>query len=400
MKIVAINSFNFGSTGNIMLGIAHEATKRGIKYYTACPAGRSMKKNLENHIFIGNRIGRNMHLLIGKYTGFLGCFSIIDTLFFLKKLNKIKPDIIHLHNLHNCYINLPMLFKYIKKRKIPVIWTLHDCWSITGQCTHFTLAKCDKWKSGCFSCPNHKEYPATIFDNTKKMWKLKRKWFNEVETMIIVTPSLWLKNLVEKSYLNKYQIKVVNNGIDLEQFTPLRSDLKTKYGITSKQKIILGVAFNWEMKKGLDIFIELSKRLPSIYKIILVGTDSYIDKTIPSNIISIHKTKNQRELAKIYSCSDVFVNPTREDNYPTVNMEALACGIPVITFDTGGSPEIIDNTCGSVVSNDDIDTLQSEIERICKNNLYSFEACLKRSQLFDAKNKFKEYLELYEEVIK
>ena len=215
--------------------------------------------------------------------------------------------------------------------------------------------------------------------------------------MTIVTPSQWLAGLVKESYLKDYPVRVINNGIDVDVFKPSDSNFRVQHNIPTNKFILLGISFGWGKRKGLDVFVELANRLASNkYQIVLVGTDEKVDKLLPPNIISIHTTQNQKELAEIYTAADLFVNPTREENYPTVNMEALACGTPVLTFKTGGSPEIIDETCGSVVPCDDIDALESEIRRICETNPYSTEDCLKRAESFDMNLRFKEYVKLYE----
>ena len=215
--------------------------------------------------------------------------------------------------------------------------------------------------------------------------------------LTIITPSQWLANLVKYSFLKDYPVKVINNGIDLSVFKPTENSFREKNGLTGK-KIVLGVAFGWGVRKGLDAFIELEKRLPDDYQIVLVGTDDNVDKRLPAKIISIHHTQNQKELAEIYTAADVFANPTREENYPTVNMESIACGTPVVTFRTGGSPEILDETCGSAVDCDDVDALEIEIRRICEEKPYSVEACLAWSKNFDKNSRFEEYMKLYKEV--
>ena len=234
-------------------------------------------------------------------------------------------------------------------------------------------------------------------DTSKKMYQLKKEWFCGVENMTIVTPSQWLSDLVKQSFLKDYPVKVINNGIDLSVFKPVESDFREKYGLVDK-KIVLGVSFGWGYRKGLDVFVELAKWLSDDYRIVLVGTDANTDSSLPENIISIHRTDNQTELAKIYTAADVFVIPTREENYPTVNMEAIACGTPVVTFKTGGSPEIVDESCGSVVEVDDGDAMEKEIIRICEEKPYSNSACLERAKTFDMNDRFNEYVELYGEV--
>jgi len=393
--IVHINSFNMGSTGKIMLQVSELAKNEGYEVYDCYPLSRdNLKKKVENAILIGNRFWRNVHLKLSQITGYNGCFSYFSTKNFIRKLKKIKPDIIHLHNLHNCYINLPLLFKYIKKNNIKTIWTLHDCWALTGQCPHFVMARCDKWKTGCYNCPSYKEYPSAYVDRTKKMWKLKKKWFTGVKDMTLVTPSQWLADLVKESYLKDYPVKVINNGIDLSVFKPTEGDFRKKYNCEDKF-IILGVSFIWGVKKGLDVFIELSKRLDEKYQIVLVGTNEEVDKQLPENIISIHQTANQKELAEIYTAADLFVNPTREEVLGLVNIEALACGTPVVTFNAGGSPECIDETCGFTVKTDDIDSLESLIYKAINEKLFDKDSCIARAKKFDQSSKFNDYIKLY-----
>ncbi len=226
------------------------------------------------------------------------------------------------------------------------------------------------------------------------MWKLKRKWFTGVQNMTIITPSEWLANLVRQSYLKEYPIKVINNGIDLNVFKPTKSDFRQKHHLENKY-ILLGVAFGWGKRKGLDVFIDLAKRLDDRFQIVLVGTNDDVDKLLPANIISVHKTNNQQELAEIYTAADLFVNPTREENYPTVNMESISCGTPVLTFKTGGSPEIPNVKTGYVVDVDDIDEMERQIIKICTERVFSKEDCLKRATAFNADKKYMEYIELY-----
>ena len=402
MRIAQINMCLHGSTGKIMFMIAKTAENVGMQTLS-CSAAEINKSNNQmadenkNHYVWGTAFERKFHIYAGIILGRNGLFSQKGTRALISKLKQFKPDIIHLHNIHNFCINLPMLFRYLKNSNIPVIWTLHDCWAFTGHCPYFTIVKCEKWKTGCGKCPQLDVYPKTLIDTTKKMFKLKNKLFCGIIDMTIVTPSRWLAELVEQSFLKKYPVKVINNGIDLEVFKPTASDFRQRYNISKDRFVLLGIAFGWGKRKGLDVFIELEKRLDfAKYQIVLVGTDDNVDKLLPKSIISIHRTNNQAELAEIYSAADLFVNPTREENYPTVNMESLACGTPVLTFRTGGSPEILDEHCGSVVSCDDIDAMQSEIVRICETKAYSREDCFKHAKCFNANDKYTEYVKLYE----
>lgn len=393
-RIAFINAIPYGSTGKIVKGIAKVAKGEGAETLTYLSWTKGYRKSDEAGVIVGSFLGKLFHMGVAKLNGKNGCYSKRDTKKLLKKLDEFKPDAIDLHILHNWNINLPMLFDYIKKNKIKTVWTFHDCWAFTGQCPHFIMAKCDKWKTACHDCPQYREYPSAFVDKTELMHRLKKEWFLGIEDLTIVTPSKWLGGLVKESFLKDYDVKVINNGIDLEVFKPTESDFRKKHGLENK-KIVLGVAFGWGKRKGLDVFIKLASELPSDYQIVLVGTDDETDKQLPSNIISIHRTSNQKELAEIYSASDVFANPTREDTFPTVNMEALACGTPVVTFRTGGSPEIIDEASGAVVDVDDFDSFKYEIIRACEGEAYTSNVCIERAKCFDMYDKFKQHYDLF-----
>lgn len=394
MKVFDINGGVFGSTGRIMFGIAAEARKNGIEVRCASPitSTNKCKQPLEEYYKIGSDFSRKINVLLARITGFNGCFAYFETKALLRELNRFSPDIVHLHTLHNSYINLPILFNYLADNSIRVIWTLHDCWAFTGQCPHFVVEKCDKWKAGCNHCVKYKEYPESLFDNTKIMWRLKKKWFTQIEDLTIVTPSYWLQSLVGESFLKEKKKVVIHNGIDLSIFRPQKSDIFKKY--TGKH-IVLGVAFGWGYRKGLDVFEFLAKNLPSNYQIVLVGTDERVEERLPKNIVCIRRTQNQKELAELYSAADVFVNPTREDTFPTVNIESIACGTPVLTFRTGGSPEIINENCGIVVECDDIEAIYMSIRRACEEKNNMGDCAIIRSKDFDMNDRFKEYVELF-----
>ena len=403
MKIAEINMTHVGSTGKIMLQIAQCARARGHEVRTfSAPAFSFWHRNelpdhqaIDGHTYFGSYFSRGVHTALGILLGANGLCSIAATIKLIRELKKFSPDVLHLHNLHAFCINFPLLFRYIKKERIRVVWTLHDCWTFTGHCPHFERIGCAKWKTGCFDCPQYKDYPYSKVDNSRIMYKWKKKWFTGVEDLTIVTPSKWLANLVKQSYLAQYPVEVIHNGIDLQIFKPTPSDFRRKYQCEDKF-IILGVADVWGEKKGLDVFVRLAEELSAKYQIVLVGTTDLIDQQLPPNIISIHRTYNQQALAEIYTAADLFVNPTREDTFPTINMEALACGTPVITFDTGGSPEAIDKTCGTVVPKDDIAMLRNVVEHSLKEKLFSREQCIIRAQQFSNVKSFQQYVALYE----
>ena len=392
MKIAQINlSYGFGSTGKIVLAVSELLNKKGIENYVFYSGAKINKENgiKYTNLFLKKAESVKSHIL-GNY-GFDAKFA---TKKLIAHLDKIKPDIIHLHNLHSHDCNLELLFKYIKAKNIKVYWTFHDCWAFTGYCYYFDMADCNKWKTECKNCPQKSQFTWFV-DCSNQNFNKKKKLSKDLD-LTIITPSKWLADLVKQSFFKEYPVKVINNGIDLSVFKPTESDFRKKYACENKF-ILLGVAFDWAKRKGLDVFIELAKKLDDKFQIVLVGVNADLEKRLPQNIISINKTNNQKELAEIYTAADLYVNPTREEVFGLVNVEALACGTPVITFNSGGSPECIDETCGVVVPKDDTEALYNEILNICKSNPFTKEACINRAGSFDLNNKFKEYVDLYEE---
>ena len=399
MKVCQINTVTYGSTGKIMLSISDVLNSNGYESKTFSMKWRKNCKPCDRHIYFGSFFENYVSIKLATFTGLNGCFAIGSTLSLIKKLKEFAPDVIHLHNLHNSYVNLSMLFKYIKKNNIPVVWTLHDCWAFTGHCASFTIAGCDKWKTGCHNCEQCREYPASMIDTSKKMYALKKKWFTGVRNMTIVTPSKWLAGLVKQSYLKDYDVMVINNGINQDIFKPRKSDFREKYSISNEQHLVLGVSMSWGYGKGLDVFSELYKQLPKDkYKIVLVGVGESVKNQIPEGIITIQNTKDQKELAQIYSSADVFVNPTRQDNFPTVNIEALACSTPVVAFDIDGSTEMIDENSGRAVKCNDVDGMLSQIKKVCEDKIIDRNDCLKKASCYIDKEKFSEYVVLYRRI--
>lgn len=392
MKIVQINATcGIGSTGKICVGISKLMTANGIEnyiLYSSRTNGYPLGVACSSDRYI------RMQALKSRLLGNYGFNSKRATQKILYELDMINPDIVHLHNIHGHDCNLEMLFSYFKENKTKLIWTFHDCWAFTGYCPHFTMMKCDKWRTRCLKCVQSREY-SLFFDKSNELFEKKKQLFEEID-LTIVTPSRWLADLVKQSFLKEHTVKVINNGIDLSIFKPSESNFRQKYGLENK-KIVLGVSFGWNERKGGDVFVDLARRLSEDYQIVLVGTDDKVDKKLPSNIISIHRTQNQQELAGIYSAADVFVNPTREENYPTVNMEAIACGTPVVTFRTGGSPEMIDNVCGMITEPDNIDALINSIVASCDKGLFLTENCTLRAADFDENRRYQEYLNMYKE---
>jgi glycosyltransferase involved in cell wall biosynthesis len=400
MRIIQINSvYKTGSTGQIVEYIHKLLVERNYESYVAFGRGKHDKQKYL--IRIGNQIDLYLHGIITRIFDKHGFGSYKSTVNFLKMVESIQPSLIHLHNLHGYYINVQILFDFIKKKKIPIVWTLHDCWGFTGHCCYFDYVSCQKWKTACFKCPTKKRYPASFFiDGSKKNYERKKRLFTGVNKLKIVVPSRWLFNLIKDSFLNEYEIEVIYNGIDLDSFMPTRNEFRKKNLLFDKF-IILGVANIWTDRKGVQYFLELSKYIQKDEIIVLVGLNKKELKKLPNNIIGIEKTFNLHELIDIYSSADVFVNPTLEDNFPTTNIEALACGTPVITFDTGGSPEAIHQGGGLIVKNKSAKALYEAIEYI-KNNIKEFSAETCRDiavKKFDYKINYLRYLDIYKELI-
>lgn len=394
MKVVQINATcGSGSTGKICLEVSRRLTNKGIENFVVYSLHHSEYPFAIK--YARNKI-RLFQSLIEKSLNLHGFASRFTTRRLIREMEKIKPDIVQIHNIHSHDCDLRLLFNYLKSREIKVFWTFHDCWAFTGNCTYFDAIGCDKWTSACKHCPQNKKYSPFI-DNSGLLFKWKKECLKNLD-LHIITPSLWMAKMVEQSFLKEYPITVINNGIDLNLFRPVDSDFRKINHIEDKF-ILLGVANIWEERKGLDVFIKLASTLDDRFKIVLIGTNTQVDKKLPSNIISIHRTENQRQMVEIYSAADLFVMPTREENFPTVNIESLACGTPVLTFDTGGSAEIIDESCGAVVEKDDFEGLVKEVLRIEKDRPFSKQACVNRANRYIGDEKYSEYIELYKSLI-
>lgn len=399
MKIVEINTVcGIGSTGKIAVDIYNSAKAAGFSPMIAY--GRGKAPASINSYKIGNSFNFIHHVFVNFFQGKSGFASKADTRRFLNWLDQIHPDLLHLHNLHGFYLHVGMLFDYIKKNNLPVIWTLHDCWPLTGQCAFFEYSGCQKWQSGCYKCPVFRtEYPYSLFkDNSKDNYFIKKSIFTGVNNLTIITPSHWLSDIVDLSFLKKYPKFVIPNGIDLELFHP-----SSKFDASSdSRRIILGVANIWEPRKGFDHFLALDNMLDSNWQIVLIGVNKKQQALIHQrckHVLAFSRTANPYELAKWYSHAYVYVNPTLEDNFPTTNLEALACGTPVITYQTGGSTECLTNDCGIVVEKGNIQKLKNAILSLEHNPLITSEKCRQQAEKYDKNNCFHEYIKLYQQIL-
>lgn len=398
MKILQINqNFNFGSTGKIMKEINDVSETNGNVGYMLAAYAMGASPNLYRTEFLTNKIASRKNILFHRITGLSGYGKRLTTKSALKWIDKIQPDIIHIHNIHGDWINVKMLMTYLKSLHKPVVWTLHDCWSFTGRCSHFENLNCYQWHDGCEKCPNMTVYPRSyFFDFSYKMWRDKKEWFSGFDKMTIVTPSYWLSSYVKQSYLKSYHVQVIHNGIDLDCFNRRKTTSKYLKEIGNR-KVILGVASTWTPFKGLEDFCRLYEMISRHeYVIVLVGLNSSQIRSLPSGMIGIGRTNNVEELVELYSNAFVFVNPTYQDNYPTVNLEAIACGTPVITYNTGGSVESVPSKVGLIVEKGDVSGIKSAIDEICSDNRFSSQSCREYAlNNFDKHQKYKEYMSLY-----
>lgn len=408
LNLLQINSTqNYGSTGRIAENIGILANECGFDTYMV-HGPRCVNTSALKSICTESSFEEKLHGMASRLFDAHGLGSKCATKRLIEKIREIDPDIIHLHNIHGYYINYPILFSYLKEVKKPVVWTLHDIWPFTGHCSYFELdcpkwqSDCQKWQSDCQKCQLTHTYPKSFTDFSHRNFRMKKAAFNGVENMILVPVSNWLDGLLKQSFLKDYKTCVIHNGIDVSVFNVKddNSEIKRKYGV-SAEKIIIGVASPFTPKKGFDDFIQMRRMLPDEYQIVLVGLTAEQINLLPAGITGIARTQNISELASLYSAADVFVNLTYADNFPTTNIEALACGTPVVTYQTGGSPEAIDENTGIVVPKGNLDEARDAVVKICENGkMYYKQDCRKRAEKFFNKDDcFRMYIDLYNKMI-
>lgn len=392
MKVAQINATcGIGSTGKICLSVSKLLNERGIENRIFYTQGMS---NYSKGIKYSEEHYKKIQALKSRIYGNWGFNSGMATRRLIRELEKFAPDIVHIHNIHAHDCDVEMLFSYLKKKKMKVFWTFHDCWAFTGYCTHFLTANCDKWKTECGDCVKWREFSWVFDRSTSLFWR--KKTIYEDWNFTVVTPSTWMANVVKQSFLSQKDVVVIHNGINLDVFKPRKSNFRDRYNLQDK-KIVLGVAFSWGYAKGLDVVNKLADILSDEYAVVLVGTTPAIDKLLSPRIISIHKTENQIQLAEIYSVADIFVNPTREENYPTVHLESVACGTPVVSFDVGGCKETIPDGWGECVPCEDVERMKTAIIHWCSNRATcAMPIDKKHTAEMDEKECFLEYINLYQ----
>ena len=394
------------STGRIMQEIGDIAMRNGWESYIAYSKGRDgiEKPCNSQKVPVGNKLDTIIHGLATRFFDRHGLASKAATKDFIKQIEEIKPDIIHIHNIHGYFLNYQVLFGYLAKVDIPVVWTVHDCWLYTGHCYCYSFAKCDKWMTGCGKCPQQRLFPASWFvDRSAQNYIDKKNAFTSISQgrLVIVPVSEWIRGEMSRSFLKDCEYRVIHNGIDLNTFTIRDTKaVKDKYGLNGK-RIYLGLASIWSTEKGWDDFMEMSKLLNDDETIVLVGVEKAKIQDLPKNVIGITRTENIGQLAELYSAADVFVNPTWQDNYPTVNLEAISCGTPVVTYRTGGSVEAITEQTGVVVEQGDVNGLLNTARDVAsRGKEYYQEPCREYAlQNFKKENRYVDYLKLYDELV-
>lgn len=391
-KILFVNSvFPDGSTGNIIKNISNYISKKGFECYYAYSCGKERKSN---EYIINSRLDIKLSILQTRILGRHGFYNVYNTKKLIKWIDQISPDIIHLHNIHGHYINVKILFDYICYRNIQVVWTMHDCWAFTGHCAHYEAIECNKWINGCNNCKGLKQYPITYFiDPSLKNWEVKKKIFTNYKDIKIVAPSNWLLKQLKNSFFKYYDLRLINNGIDFNNFYP------NKY-FRQENLIVLGFVDKWKHPKNKKIIDMLNGMLPENTQLVLVGDKNWsIEVSIVKNAIRKERIADIKQMQKLYSSMDIFINLTREDTFPTVNIESLACGTPVITTNVGGSPEIITDETGMII--DEYTDIKKFVNYYMENREIVREKCVKRAKdNFDKLEMQNQYYNLYKEILK
>lgn len=401
-RLLQINiTANWGSHGKIAEMLGQTVIENGWESYIAY--GRWYNKSKSHLYHIGNSFDEYIHGLSSRLFDNQGLMSHRSTRKLIKYIESIRPDIIHLHNIHGYFLNYPLLFKYLSSINIPVVWTLHDCWPFTGHCAHYMSVGCQRWKSHCFNCPLKRAYPTSwLIDRSYGNYEDKRNAFLSVKNLTIVPVSKWLEGDLRQSFFKDCNICQIYNGIDAATFYPDKqnSAMLKKYKIPNDKRIVLGVASNW-YQKGLNDFIKLSSLLDDKFAIVMVGLNDKDLKALPSSIIGIKRTESKDELRSLYSCSSVYFNPTWVDNFPTTNIESLACGTPIVVYDTGGCSEAVTSGTGYVVRQGDIQESAKRIQDICTRPKTEFENTCRDFALlrFNSKLQYEEYYKLYTSLI-
>lgn len=399
MKVLQINAvYEYSSTGRTTQELHEFLLSRGVESYVAAINVRSEG----NFIRLSNSLDGKVHKALSMLLGRQGFYSLNTTHNFIKKIDEIKPDIIHLRVLHSNCINLPILLRYIANKNIVTIITLHDCWFFTGHCCYFSDSDCERWKIGCGNCPDLKNWNRSLFfDRSSKNLYDKEILFGLIKNLAVVGVSDWVTNFVQYSiFKNAHRICRIYNWIDINKFFPhethqLRRKLKLEHSF-----VILGVAQAWSEQKGILDFLQLAKICPQ-YKFLLVGKIPYQYYPLSNNIISIGVLSDLKQLSDCYALADVFFNPSQRETFGKVTLEAQACGTPVVTYNLTANPELVPVNCGYIVNNHDLNAVKLALDEICQKGKESYlDSCRNFvATNFNSISLMNSYLKLYEEML-
>jgi glycosyltransferase involved in cell wall biosynthesis len=399
MKIFELNTFcGAGSTGRIAVEIADYAAKQGDQTIIGFGAGEPATGTEVYALRIGGKAGRKWHGALRKLMDMEGYGSALATRRLIRFLSQYHPDVVHLHNIHGCYVNHRLLFSYLRRANVPVVWTLHDCWSFTGHCAYFDMAGCGRWQTECHACPQKAAYPVCVgLGGSRRNFRRRKRLFTSLSNLTLVAPCRWMAELTRRSFLADVPVRVVYNGVDRGRFSPAASDIRARHGI-GERYVALAVASDWDERKGLKYLPPLAEALGDTYRLVVIGLSETQIGKLPPGMLGLSRTADPDDLIRWYTAADCLVNPTLEDNMPLVNLEALACGTPVVTFQTGGCPEAVTEACGAVVPKGDAAALAAAVKRVAPQKEAMRAACLAQAERFDAGMTAKAYYDLYREV--
>lgn len=392
------------STGRIMQEIGELAMQHGWRSCIAYSKGRDGIKSCQSEVIpVGNKWSTIWHGLETRLFDRHGLASNEATRLFVKQIQELKPDVIHIHNIHGYFLNYQILFDFLAKSNIPVIWTVHDCWLYTGHCYYYSYAGCNKWQTGCGHCPQKKEFPASwLIDRSHQNYEDKKQAFTSLplDQLTIVPVSEWIREEMQYSFFRNNQFHVIHNGINTNIFNIYNPEqVKQKYGLNGKH-ILLGVASIWSREKGFDDCIQMADLLHPDEMLVLVGVRPEQQKKLKKNMLGIPRTENIHQLAELYAAADAFVNPTWQDNYPTVNLEAIACGTPVVTYRTGGSIEAITDQTGFIVPQGNVKEMLEAARLISQRGKAYYQQPCRTYALenFRKEDRYQDYLDLYDKL--
>lgn len=402
MRVLFINTvYGKGSTGKIIKDLGNSIAESGGEFCVAF--GRGECDESVNSYRIGEKKDYISHALLSRITDRSGFYSSEPTKKLVEFIKQYDPDIIHLHNLHGYYLNIKILFEYLKNEfKGKTVWTIHDCWAFTGHCPHFAFKKCNKWQTECFKCPEKNGYPKSLLaDCSKRNYLEKKELYTGLHDLTVVTVSDWLKGVTERSILGSYPVKRIYNGVDLNKFKPTVSDVRKKYNCENKKLIFL-VSDGWNERKGYSKLIKIAKKSPEAWQYIMVGLDKGKIAELPRNVIGLERTWNQQELIELYSAADLFLNPSVEETFGLVTVEAMACGTPVVLVNSTASPELIKTEGSGLICeiNASVDEMLDIIAKglTLKENGGNISA-RKNAEIYSVQKHNEEYIRLYSNLI-